>query len=340
MQSGKNRFRAWELHLQSSYSIRNGTVAMEEMTTRFAPLNLLSLRDLEFRLGENRVTLRRLAKNPHLYYSPYAREKKVKPFQRVVSDKKRPIDNPCDELKGIQRKIVAALLGGPNVPDFLHGSVKGRTIITNMAAHHGAEVMVKMDIKSYFVNVTEDLVYRVWHRELKCSEEVAELLTQLTTFNGHLPQGAPTSSALANIYLSSVFGPILSQSRELGVTPRAYVDDIQFSGPNARLMMEPTRRRLARDGFSFPNKKREVMGRYKPKTVAGIRAGKDGPRAPKSKLADLRAGFHNLERGLVPDDDKLAYIKRLAARVSHINQICPKDAAKFQALLQLLRTNS
>lgn len=311
---------------------------MEERATKFAPLNLLSLRDLEFRLGENRVTLRRLAKNPHLYYSPFTREKKVKPFQHVVSGKKRPIDNPCDELKAIQRKIVAVLLGGPNVPDFLHGSVKGRTIITNMAAHQGAEVLVKMDIKSYFVNVTEDLVYRVWHRELKCSKAVAKLLTQLTTFNGHLPQGAPTSSALANIYLSSVFGSILSQSRELGVTPGAYVDDIQFSGPNARLMMEPTRRRLARDGFSFPNKKREVMGRHKPKIVAGIRAGKYGPRAPKKKLSDLRAGFKNLELGRVPDSEKPEYIKRLAARVSHINQICPKDAAKYQALLQLLRT--
>lgn len=126
---------------------------MEELTTRFAPINLLSLRDLEFRLCENRVTLRRLAKNPQLYYSPFIQEKKAKPFQRVVSDKKRPIDNPCDELKAIQRKIVATLLGGSNVPEFLHGSVRGRTIITNMAAHNQAEVIVKMDIKSYFVNV-------------------------------------------------------------------------------------------------------------------------------------------------------------------------------------------
>jgi hypothetical protein len=314
-------------------------MAVEKMTTRFAPINLRSIRDLEFRLSENRVTLRRLAKDLHLYYSPFTREKKVKPFQRVVSDKKRPIANPCDELKGIQRKIVATLLGGQDAPDFLHGSVKGRTIKTNMAAHQGAEVVVKMDIKSYFVNVTEDLVYRVWHRELKCSEEVAKLLTKLTTFNGHLPQGAPTSSALANIYLSSVFGPIISQSRELGVTPAAYVDDIQFSGPNARLMMEPTRRHLARDGFSFPNGKREVMGRYRQKIVAGIRNGKDGPRAPKKKLWDLRAGFHKLKLGLIPDDEKTAYISRLAARVSHIDQICPKDAAKYQALLQVLKSS-
>jgi len=310
---------------------------MEETKTRFAPINLRSLRDLEFRLGENRVTLRRLAKNPELYYSPFVREKKVKPFQRIVSDKKRPIDNPCDELKEIQRKITVKLLGGPDVPDFLHGSVKGRTIITNMAAHHHADVIVKMDIKSYFVKVTDDLVYRVWHRELKCSEAVAKLLTALTTFKGHLPQGAPTSSALANIYLSSAFVPILRISGDLGVTPGAYVDDIQFSGTNARLMMEPTRRRLARDGFSFPNKKREVMGRYDPKVVAGIRAGKDGPRSPKKKLSDLRAGFHKLELGLVADAEKPAYIKRLAARVSHINQICPKDAEKYQELLQALK---
>lgn len=306
---------------------------MEKNTGRFAPINLLSLRDLEFRLGENRITLRRLAANPQLYYSPFAREKKSKPFQRVISDKKRPIDNPCDELKTIQRKIASRLLGQSGSPDFLHGSVKGRTIKTNMAVHHGADVLVKMDIKSYFAKVTEDLVFRVWHRELKCSKAVAELLTRLTTYNGHLPQGSPTSSALANIYLSSRFGALLEQCGELGVTPGVYVDDIQFSGSNARRMMEPTRRRLAQDGFSFPNKKREVMGRYDTKIVAGIRAGKDGPRAPKKKLSELRAGFHKLELGLVPENERPDYLRRLAARIAHINQICPKDAAKYQALL-------
>jgi hypothetical protein len=203
-----------------------------------------------------------------------------------------------------------------------------------MNAHHGAKVIVKMDIKGYFANVTDSLIYRVWHRELGCSEEVAKLLTALTTFNGHLPQGAPTSSALANIYLSSVFVPIVKYSRELGVIPAAYVDDIQFSGTSARLMMEPTRRRLARDGFSFPNKKREVLGRFDAKIVAGIRDGKDGPRAPKPKLSDLRAGFHKLKLGLISEDERPEYVKRLAARVTHINQICPKDAAKYQALLR------
>ena|SRR6185312_10378716 len=63
-------------------------------------------------------------------------------------------------------------------------------------------------------------------------------------------------------------------------------------------------------------------------------------RTPKSKLSDLRAGFHKLELGLVPDDEKRAYIRRLAVRVSHINQICPKDAAKYQALLQALKTTA
>jgi len=205
-----------------------------------------------------------------------------------------------------------------------------------MDAHKNANVVVKMDVKKYFENVTEDIVFRVWHRELKCSREVASLLTQLTTFNGHLPQGAPTSSTLANIYLASVFSPLLQQCKELEVTPGAYVDDIQFSGQRARLMMEPTRRRLARDGFSFSNKKREILGHFKPKIVAGVRAGKDGLRAPKNKLSDLRAGFHKLKLGLVPDAEKADYIKRLAARVNHISQICPKDAAKYQAMLQTL----
>jgi hypothetical protein len=103
--------------------------------------------------------------------------------------------------------------------------------------------------------------------------------------------------------------------------------------------MEPTRRRLARDKFSFPNKKREVLGRYDAKIVAGIRDGKDGPRAPKKKLSDLRAGFHKLKLGLVSESEKPDYVKRLAARVSHIDQICPKDATRYKLLLKEVQSS-
>jgi RNA-directed DNA polymerase len=307
---------------------------------RYEPLNLLSLNDLAWRLGEERPLLNRLANNIALHYKPFDQAKKAKPHQHVVSSKKRQIDNPSDELKRVQRKIVRKLLG-QEPPDFLFGAVKGKTIHDNAAAHHGAKYVVKMDIKSYYPSVTNDHVYRIWRYDLGCSHGVAKLLTRLTTYERHLPQGAPTSSVLANIYLSSVYGPILDQCAKLDVKTGAFVDDIVFSGgPAAKSMMQPTRKLLGRDGFSFSARKREVLGPRDSKLVTGIRDGSDGPRAPYKKLGDLRAGFHKLAIGVVPELEKTDYIKRLAARVSHVNKICPKDAARYIAMLEELRASA
>jgi len=163
---------------------------------------------------------------------------------------------------------------------------------------------------------------------------VASLLTRLTTYERHLPQGAPTSSVLANIYLASVYGPILDLCSELVVTPGAFVDDLIFSGDKARQVMDPTRKLLGRDGFSFSAAKREILGSRSQKVITGIRLGKDGPRAPYKKLGDLRAGFHKLKTGLIQESDRADYVKRLAARVAHIHNVCPKDAAKFNKQLE------
>jgi hypothetical protein len=305
---------------------------------RFQPINLRSLGDLEFRLGEERETLRLLSSNIALHYSPFQRTKPAKPFQRVISTKLRSIDNPSHELKRVQRKIARHLLGHLETPDFLFGAVKGRTIHTNAARHHGARLIVKMDIKRYYPSVSNTHVFRVWRYELGCSLDVARLLTRLTTYERHLPQGAPTSSILANIYLASVFGPILELCSELDVKPGAFVDDLIFSGDRARQVMEPTRKLLGRDGFSFSAAKREILGSRSEKQVTGIREGGDGPRAPYKKLGDLRAGFHKLRIGVIPEKERPDYIKRLAARVAHIHNICPKDAAKFMTQLEVLRT--
>jgi RNA-directed DNA polymerase len=311
-----------------------------ETRKRFAPINLRSLSDLEFRLGEDREHLRQLAANISIHYSPFQRPKVAKPFQHVISKKLRSIDNPSPELKHLQRKIARNLLGHLKAPDFLYGAVKGQTIHTNAALHHGAKLIVKMDIKSYYPNVTDTHVFRVWRHELGCSLEVSRLLTRLTTYERHLPQGAPTSSVLANIYLASVYEPILDKSEELGVKPGAFVDDLIFSGDRARQLMDPTRKLLGRDGFSFSAAKREILGPRDQKVITGIRAGKDGPRAPRNKLSDLRAGFHKLKIGLVPEAARPDYIKRLAARVAHINNICPKDAATFIKQLETLKAES
>jgi RNA-directed DNA polymerase len=300
-------------------------------------LGIKSLKDLETRLRSDRTILRKLAREVQSHYEPFPQEKKQKPFQRPSdggSKKKRDIDNPSKELKAVQRRIHTTLLKPLLLPQYLHGAAPGKTIKTNAATHLGASTVVKMDITNYFPNLSNNHVYKIWTDILGCAPPIGRLLTRLTTFNRHLPQGAPTSSALANIYLASVMPMIIIASRDKEVKPSAYVDDLIFSGEQSRQMMEPMRQVLAKDGLRLSSKKRKVLGPKKAKVITGIRLGRAEVRAPHEKVKDLRAGIHKLMLGVPLPKGRRHYLESLHAKLCHIEGICQKDGIKLRMQLE------
>lgn len=61
------------------------------------------------------------------------------------------------------------------------------------------------------------------------SPDVAHILTQLTTFKGHLPQGAPTSPTLANLVGLNYDKLLLDICIKNNLKYTRYVDDLWFS---------------------------------------------------------------------------------------------------------------
>jgi hypothetical protein len=291
---------------------------------------IMSLRDLEYRLGEDRAMLRALAESWQTEYKPFQQLKAPKPFQRVVkAGRVREIDNPSKELKRVQKKILKRLLWPVKLPYFLFGAVSTRDVKQHAEEHLGQKTVVKMDVKGYYPSVTSRHVYDVWNRTLRYSPPIARLLTQLTTYEWHLPQGAPTSPALANIFLASIYGPVLETCSEMNIIPTAWVDDLIFSGSEARCVMELVRRTLAACGFKMSSKKRIILTDRDAKIITGIRLGAGRARAPKDKLRDIRAAIHKLEIGAISRSERRKYIASLKGRLNHIERICSKDASRL-----------
>jgi hypothetical protein len=294
-----------------------------------------SLRDLEYRLGEDRETLRALAKNWQSEYSPFQQAKPPKPFQKSIGERKmRHIDNPSEELKRIQTKILKRLLLPVELPHFLFGAVSNRCVRKHAAEHLGSRLVVKMDVKSYYPNVTTHHVYAVWTKVLGYAPAIASLLTALTTYEWHLPQGAPTSPALANLFLASIYEPVLAFCSATEIKATAWVDDLIFSGAEARSVMELVRQTLADNGFKLSPKKRFILKGCKPKIITGVRLGAGRIRVPKEKLHDIRAAIHKLEIGAVTSDKRERYVLSLNGRLGHVQRICASDAAPLIARLQ------
>ena len=296
---------------------------------------ILSLRDLEYRLGEDRATLRALAKGSQNEYNPFQQTKPPKPFQRIVkATKVRDIDNPSKELKRIQKKILTRLLWPVQLPYFLFGAVSARDVKQHAAEHLGQKTVVKMDVKGYYPSVTSRHVYSAWNGTLHYSPPVARLLTQLTTYEWHLPQGAPTSPALANLFLASIYGPVLEACSKLMIVPTAWVDDLIFSGSDARAVMELVRQTLAANGFKMSAKKRIILTARDPKIITGVRLGAGRVRAAKEKLSDIRAAIHKLETGRIKSCEREEYIASLQGRLGHIERICAQDASRLRIKME------
>ena len=312
------------------------------MTTKQKPETksaVVALSDLEYRLGIKRQDLTALlASRPDLY-SPFNLPKKQHPYpgklrrlKALEPVKYRPIDNPVKQLKDIQKRILTTILKRVELPAYLFGAVAGKTLLGHAERHLSNQnsTVVTMDISSYYPNITCLHVYYVWHVVLKCPPPIARFLTELTTFDYHLPQGAPTSPAIANIFLASIYAPVCLASDRAGLTISTWVDDLIFSGNEARTVMEIVRATLAAHGFKMAPEKRNIFGPKDEKNFTGTRLGGYAVRVPHTKMSELRAAIHRLATSIVEPGDLEKYRKNLSARIAHIGKIHEGDAAKVR----------
>jgi hypothetical protein len=170
-------------------------------------------------------TLADLAADPQHQYG------RVRPLPKPDGGAPRPIEPPRRRLKAVQRRIHVELLAPLWLPEPLHAYRGGRSIRTAALPHQGAPFLWVADIRRFFPSISNYAVYRMFW-ELGCTPDVARLLTRLTSHRGRLPQGAPTSPTLANLFLrlSGVVHRLagVCDKHDLGLT--FFGDDILISG--------------------------------------------------------------------------------------------------------------
>lgn len=172
------------------------------------------------------------------FYGEYYKYKRDKVGNRRLNKDKyveqfgiywrRPINPPKDELKDLQKKINGFLVKNIEFPDFIFGGIKNKDNIRNAYQHKGRKYVFQTDLKDFFPFITSQDVYNTLIGN-GFSPDVASIITKLTTFKGHLPQGAPTSTTIANL----VFLPTglkldeIAKQHDLKFT--IFVDDVTFS---------------------------------------------------------------------------------------------------------------
>jgi len=201
---------------------------------------------------------------------------------------KRVILAPCDELKKVQRYFKTALNWTYPLKINTFKSAK---------IHCGKKYVLKMDIKDFYSSVPYPFIEQVIRNACKRIKNAdINYYLMITTVEGKLPTGAPTSAHIANACFSPIDKRIRDYSRMFGVDYSRYMDDLTFSCDDKDLlnMIEKfVQKTLTNFGYKLNDKKTKYISDNKQQNVLGVVVNNKDVRLPKKLRRELRAMLHS-----------------------------------------------
>jgi retron-type reverse transcriptase len=215
-------------------------------------------------------------------------------------------------LRQLQDKIKDRILNAATFPKHLHGGIKKRSALTNVRGHSRKEAVLALDIRNFFPNIRPERVLKVFER-LGFFGEAARILTRLTTYEHQLPQGPPTSPAIANLCIPRTDARLSGLARTQALDHTRLMDDMTLSG--SRRLGKFTRlaaRIVEEEGFSVKQgRKGKLMLQNERQEVTGVTLNfkRNVPRDRREST--LRGAVQLLKAGMPIDDStrgKLAWV--------------------------------
>jgi RNA-directed DNA polymerase len=271
----------------------------------------------------------------------------------------RVIERPKARLKEIQRHVLHEILDWIPAHDAAHGFTRGRSAVSHAHLHCGQFVVVSLDLEDFFVSIAAGRVFGIF-RTAGYPESVAHILTGLTTntlpaavwhelprprdprgidahfrlgrrlAQPHLPQGAPTSPALANLAGFRLDRRLHGLAASLGGSYSRYADDLTISGSRSIVRQAAGLRSaiagIAREeGFAVNHRKSRLVTRAGRQQVCGIVVN-ERPNVSRAEYDALKATLYNAAR-LGPARQNRAdagdFRASLLGRIAWVEQVNP-----------------
>lgn len=262
------------------------------------------------------------------YYLTYLLPKK--------SGGNRTISAPSKLLKSLQTAILKFLLSDVKLTDCVHGFRSGHSTLTNALPHVGKDLVVNLDIKNFFPNVKFEQIHRALRRELgeKLSAGSIRFLTEVCSYKGSLPTGAPTSPVLANIILTPLDKSLLSVCNRYGINYSRYADDLTFSGSSDVKKIIPfVKKCLGGFGLEIESKKLNLYRRGRRQIVTGIVVN-DKVNLPRKIRRKLRAAVHASSIGKQTKwHGNPMKVGELKGHLSYLQSVNPDEAMRLKLKL-------
>lgn len=147
--------------------------------------------------------------------------------------KSRTVYDPKYELKRLQKRINSRIFELVEYPKYLQGGIKDeinkRDYVNNALIHSSASTLVSVDIKKFFDNIRPEYVNNIFKYFFKFPDDVTSVLTKLVVLGNKVPQGACTSTYIANLLLFNSEYQIVSALRSKNISYSRLLDDVTIS---------------------------------------------------------------------------------------------------------------
>jgi RNA-directed DNA polymerase len=267
------------------------TAYFERLEAQNLPI-ILSFRHLADLLNIGSPKLRAIAYATDLFYRSFNIPKR--------SGGMREISAPLHDLAIIQRWITSNIL--VRLTSDLSASamayLPGRSIVDHVAPHLSSQQLLKLDLRDFFPSVTTSHVFKIF-RDIGYATSVARTLAALTTVNGSLPQGAPSSPVLSNIALKAFDADIEAMCADAELKYTRYADDIVISGEVVTNLQNTVAKIADVYGFKINHRKSKAYTNpHETRFVTGLMIQNGRARVPKSARRLIRAQVHHYMRVL------------------------------------------
>ncbi len=280
----------------------------------------------------------------------------------------RLFEVPRWALKTVQHRLLKDLLSRVPPHEAALGFTRGRSVIEHARRHSGQAVLLHFDLRDFFGSVRASRIHATF-ATLGYSPALCRTLTALTTSrvpepvlqrlreeqlidfqhaqrlrDAHLPQGAPTSPALANLCAFGLDLRLENLAHVLGARYSRYADDLVLSGPRSLLAraaaIECRVGAIAHEeAFSLQHRKTHFSTTAGAQKICGV-AVNAHPNLPRREFDLLKAQLHCCRRdGLAATAQAKgltaqALRAHLLGRVSWAAQVNPDKAVRLQRLIE------
>lgn len=264
----------------------------------------------------------------------------------------RLIEEPKPLMKRLQRRILHGLLDHIPAHPAAHGFVRGRNCISAAASHAGEALVLSFDLADFFPSVSYARLYAAF-RSFGYPRAVALALTNLTTArtppevlqtprlaarpllqHRHLPQGAPTSPALANLTAFRLDQRLGALARSIGAHYTRYADDLTFSGdPHIAAILTRAVPEIAHtEGFRLNPAKTRAATQAQRQNVTGLTVNAH-INTPRKAYDHLKATLHHLARPEDPRRSDTAFLARLQGQIAWVEAVNPVKGQRLRTRL-------